>query len=126
MITDPTGDLFTRIRNAVMAKKPEIPVPYSRLKEAIAQVLLKEGYLSNVTRVKDELVMALTIKRRKSVITGIKNVSRPGLRIYRASDKLPRPLRGAGISIISTPKGVMSNKEARKLGVGGEVLGEIW
>ncbi|MDO8599921.1 MAG: 30S ribosomal protein S8 [bacterium] len=126
MITDPTGDLFTRIRNAVMAKKPEIPVPYSRLKEAVAQVLLKEGYLSSVTHVKDELVMTLTIKRRKSVITGIKNVSRPGLRIYRGSDKLPRPLRGAGISIISTPKGVMSNKEARKLGVGGEVLGEIW
>lgn len=126
MITDPTGDLFTRIRNAVMAKKPEIPVPYSRFKEAIAQVLLKEGYLSNVTRVKDELVMTLTIKRRKSVITGIKNVSRPGLRIYRGSGALPRPLRGAGISIISTPKGVMSNKEARKLGVGGEVLGEIW
>lgn len=136
MITDPVGDLFTRIRNAAMAKRLEVVVPYSRLKENVVKVLLQEGYLTDVKRVsakggmassrKDDLILTLTFRRRKPVISGIKNISRPGLRIYRGSGKLPRPLGGAGISVISTPQGVMSNKEAKKKGLGGEVLGEVW
>lgn len=126
MITDPIGDLFSRIRNIVMAHKTEVVVPYSKMKEAVCEVLKKEGYLSEVKKVKNELVLTIAVKRRQPQITGIKNLSRPGLRIYRAAGKLPRPLGGAGISVVSTSKGVMSNKEAYKLGLGGEVLGEVW
>lgn len=126
MITDPTGDLFTRIRNIAMAGKTEVVVPHSKLKEAISDVLKKEGYLSEVKKVKRELILTLATKRRQPKITGIKNVSRPGMRIYRKKTLLPRPLGGAGISVVSTPLGVMSNREAWKKGVGGEVLGEVW
>jgi small subunit ribosomal protein S8 len=126
MITDPISDLFTRIRNIVMAHKTEVSVPYSKMKESIAEVLKREGYLSDVKRVKNELVLTIAVKRRQAQITGIKNVSRPGLRIYREAKRLPRPLGGAGISIISTSHGIMSNKEAFKQGLGGEVLGEVW
>ncbi len=126
MITDPIGDLLTRIRNIVMAHKTEVSVPYSKMKEAVCEVLKKEGYLSEVKRVQNELILTIAVKRRQPLITGIKNRSRPGLRIYRQTGRLPRPLGGAGISIVSTSKGIMSNKEAYKLGIGGEVLGEIW
>lgn len=126
MITDPIGDLFTRIRNAALAKRSEVVVPHSALKESIAKVLLQEGYLTQVKHVKGDLILTLTFKRRKPLISGIKNVSRPGLRIYRGHEALPRPLGGAGISVISTPQGVMSNIEAKKKGLGGEVLGEVW
>lgn len=125
-MTDPVGDLLTRIRNAAMARKREILVPYSKLKHAVCQTLAKEGYLSEVKKDKDTLAVALTYKRRLPLITGVRNISRPGLRIYRGAGQLPRPLGGPGISIISTSKGVMSNKEARKKNLGGEVLGEIW
>lgn len=126
MITDPIGDLITRIRNAVMAGNSQVVAPYSRLKQAVADVLVREGYLLDAKKVKYDLVINLALKRRKPVITGIKNISRPGLRIYRGAAKLPRPLQGAGVSIISTSKGVLSNKEAFKAGLGGEVLGEVW
>ncbi len=126
MITDPIGDLFTRIRNIVMAHKTEVSVPYSKMKESVAEALKREGYLSEVKRVKNELVLTISVKRRQPLITGIKNVSRPGLRIYRQAGKLPRPLGGAGISVVSTSKGIMSNREAYKQGLGGEVLGEVW
>lgn len=126
MIIDPVGDLLTRIRNAARARNSETVAPYSKLRLAIAKVLQKEGYLTEVKKVKNQLVLALALKRRRPVITGIKNVSRPGLRIYRKASRLPRPLGGAGVSIISTSRGVMTNTEAKKLGLGGEVLGEVW
>jgi small subunit ribosomal protein S8 len=126
LINDPIGDLFARIRNIVMGGKTEVIVPHSRLKEDVCLVMQKEGYISEVKRVKNDLVLTLATSHRKPVLTGIKNVSKPGLRIYRKSQELPAPLRGAGVSIISTPEGVMSNKEARKKRLGGEVLGEIW
>jgi len=126
MITDPVGDLLTRIRNAALAEKREIVVPYSKLKSAVAKVLETEGYIHNVEKVENTLVFALVFHRRKPLLTGVKGVSRPVLRIYRKADNLPSPLRGAGISIFSTSKGVMSNKEARQKSLGGEVLGEVW
>lgn len=124
--TDPVSDLLTRIRNIVMAGKHQVTVPYSKLKESISLVLKEEGYVSDVQRVQGDLVLTLTVSHRKPIITGIKSVSKPGLRIYRKADKLPRPLRGAGISIVSTPEGVMSGKKAQDKRLGGEVLGEVW
>lgn len=126
MVNYPVGDLLTRIRNGAMARKREILVPYSKLKHAVCQTLAKEGYLSEVKKDKDILRVVLAYKRRWPTITGVRNISRPGLRLYRGARDLPRPLGGAGISIISTPKGVMSNKEARRKNLGGEVLGEVW
>lgn len=126
LITDPTGDLFTRIRNIVMSGKTEVSVPYSRLKEDICKVLVKEGYLSEVKKVNTDLVLNLATTHRKPVLSGLKNVSRPGLRIYRKSQEISRPLGGAGIAIVSTPEGVMTGREARKKRLGGEVLGEVW
>lgn len=126
IITDPVGDLLTRIRNAATGRKREVQAPYSRLKHEVAKVLEKEGYLDEVRKEKDTLFLSLVFKRRRPLVTGVHNISRPGLRIYRKSRELPRPLGGAGISIVSTPKGVMSNKEARKKNLGGEVLGEVW
>ena len=127
MVTNPVGDLLTRVRNAALARKPEVTAPYSKAKNAVAQVLKSEGYLSEVGRGENnQLVLTIALKRRRPVITGIRNISRPGLRIYRKAGNLPRPLGGAGVSIISTSRGVMTNKEAKKLGLGGEVLGEIW
>ena len=126
IITDPVSDLFTRIRNIVMAGKTEKSVPYSRLREDILSVMKKEGYVSEYQKVKNSLTLNLAVSHRKPIITGLRSVSKPGLRIYRKSDDLPRPLRGAGFSIVSTPQGVMSNKEARQKRLGGEVLGEVW
>lgn len=126
MVNYPVADLLTRIRNAAMARKKEILVPYSKLKLAVCQTLEKEGYLSEVKKEKDTLHLVLAYKRRWPVITGVRNISRPGLRVYRGVKNLPRPLGGVGISIVSTPKGVMSDKEARKKNLGGEILGEVW
>lgn len=126
MIIDPVGDLLTRFRNAAQAHKTEVVSPYSKIRAAVANVLKEEGYLISVDRQKNTLVMNLALKRRKPLITGIKNVSRPGLRIYRSAKLLPNTLGGAGISIISTSKGIMTNKKAKSMGLGGEVLGEVW
>lgn len=126
MITDPVGDLLTRIRNAAKSRNKEVTAPYSKLKYAVSLVLRKEGYLSDAKKQGNELLLTLAYKRRQPLLTGVKNVSRPGMRIYRKAKELPRPLGGLGISIVSTPKGVMSNKEASKKKLGGEVLGEIW
>ncbi len=126
MITDPVGDLLARVRNAALRRGREVVMPYSRLKFEVAKVLEKEGYLASVSKIKNELSLTLVYKGRRPLVTGVKNISRPGLRIYRKKDELPRPIGGAGISIISTPQGVMSNKDAKKKGLGGEVLGEVW
>lgn len=126
MVTDPVGDFLTQIKNAAYRKVVEVCVPYSKMKDSIAQVLKGEGYLADVVKEDNRLRVVLTFRRRRAIISDIKNVSRPGLRIYRPTKRLPSPLGGAGISIISTSKGVMSNREAKRLGLGGEVLGEVW
>lgn len=126
MITDPVGDLLTRIRNAARSRKREVTAPYSKLKYAVSQVLLKEGYLDAAKKQGGDLLIVIAYKRRRSVLTGVRNVSRPGLRIYKNVKDIKAPLGGAGVVIISTPKGVLSGREARKQNLGGEILGEVW
>jgi small subunit ribosomal protein S8 len=125
-MNDPIADLLTRIRNGQSAGKPEVSVQSSRVKEAIARVLKAEGYINDFVVSKDggrsTLVIALKYHAGKPVIERIERVSRPGLRNYRAKDDLPKVLGGLGIAIVSTPAGVMTDREARRVGQGGEVL----
>lgn len=130
-ITDPIADLLTRIRNANSAKHETVEIPASKTKKAICQILLDEGYIKDMKIVEDGLqdVIVLTLKygeKKSRVIQGLKRVSKPGLRIYAGSDELPRVMRGLGIAIVSTSKGVMTDKQARKAGIGGEVLAFVW
>ncbi len=130
-ITDPIADLLTRIRNANSAKHESVDVPASNMKKAIVEILLKEGYIKNYRVIDDNKqgVIRITLKYtpdRQRVISGLKRVSKPGLRIYAGVDELPRVLKGLGIAIVSTSKGVMTDKEARKQGIGGEVLAFVW
>ncbi|MEX2149829.1 MAG: 30S ribosomal protein S8 [Steroidobacteraceae bacterium] len=125
-MTDPIADLLTRIRNGQSAGKPEISVQSSRVKQAIVRVLKDEGYIADFVVSKDggrsTLTVALKYHAGKPVIERIERVSRPGLRSYRAKDELPKVLGGLGIAIVSTPAGVMTDREARRAGQGGEVL----
>ncbi len=130
-ITDPIADMLTRIRNAGAAKHDTVDVPASKMKKAIAQILLDEGYIKNFQVIEDGIqgVIRITLKynqNKEKVITGLRRVSKPGLRVYVGADELPRVLRGLGIAIISTSKGVMTDKKAREAHVGGEVLAFIW
>lgn len=130
-ITDPLADMFTIMRNASRAKKEKADLPSSRAKLAILNVFKKEGYIKNYKYISDEkqgmIRIYLKFKRDKGpVITNIKRVSKSGIRIYAAKDKIPRVLRGMGIAIISTSLGIMTGKEARRLGVGGEVICYVW
>ena len=130
-ITDPVADMLTRIRNANSAKHDTVDVPASNLKKAIAQILLEEGYIKSYSLVDNgnQGVIHITLKylaKKQSVISGLKRVSKPGLRIYAGADELPKVLRGLGIAIVSTSKGVMTDKAARKANVGGEVLAFVW
>lgn len=130
-ITDPIADMLTRIRNANTAKHETVSVPASKIKVAIAKILLDEGYISGYDVIEDGLqgVIKITLKygaNKTKVISGLKRVSKPGLRVYAGKDELPRVLRGLGIAIISTSKGIMTDKEARKNNVGGEVLAFVW
>ena len=130
-ITDPVADMLTRIRNANSAKHDTVDVPASNLKKAIAQILLDEGYIKSYT-VQDngnQGVIHITLKylaKKQSVISGLRRVSKPGLRVYAGADDLPKVLKGLGIAIISTSKGVMTDRKARELHVGGEVLAFVW
>ena len=130
-ITDSVADMLTRIRNANSAKHETVDVPASNLKKAIAQILLDEGYIKAFT-VEDngnQGVIHITLKylaKKRQVITGLRRVSKPGLRVYAGADELPRVLRGLGTAIVSTSKGVMTDKKAREAHVGGEVLAFIW
>lgn len=128
-MTDPIADLLTRIRNGSLALIPEVQLSHSNLKESIAQIMLKEGYVADV-QVSGKPLKTIKIKLkyegRKGIITGLKRVSRPGLRHYVNAGNIPRVLGGMGVAILSTPKGVMTGSEARKLNVGGEVLCNIW
>ena len=130
-ITDPVADMLTRIRNANSAKHDTVDVPASNMKKSIAQILLDEGYIKNFQIVDDgtQGVIHITLKYnagKEKVISGLRRVSKPGLRVYAGADELPQVLRGLGIAIISTSKGVMTDKQARKLHVGGEVLAFVW
>jgi small subunit ribosomal protein S8 len=129
-ITDPIADMLTRIRNANTAKHPTVDVPASNMKKAIAQILLEEGYIKNFQLIDDgtQGVIRITLKYNGSekVISGLRRVSKPGLRVYAGADELPRVLRGLGIAIISTSKGVMTDKAARAQHIGGEVLAFVW
>ena len=130
-ITDPVADMLTRIRNANSAKHETVDVPASNLKKAIAQILLDEGYIKSFQVIEDgtQGVIRITLKYlagKEKVITGLRRVSKPGLRVYAGADELPRVLKGLGIAIISTSKGVMTDKAARANHVGGEVLAFVW
>ena len=130
-ITDPIADMLTRIRNAGAARHATVEVPASSMKKAIAQILLDEGYIKSFQIIDDgtQGVIRITLKYnagKEKVISGLRRVSKPGLRVYAGADELPRVLRGLGIAIISTSKGVMTDKAARAAHVSGEVLAFIW
>ena len=131
LVNDPIADMLTRIRNANNAKHDTVDVPASNMKKAIAQILLDEGYIKNFQLIDDgtQGVIRITLKYgagKEKVISGLRRVSKPGLRVYVGADELPRVLRGLGIAIISTSKGVMTDKKAREAHVGGEVLAFVW
>ena len=130
-ITDPVADMLTRIRNANSAKHETVDVPASNLKKAIAQILLDEGYIKafNIVDNGNQGIIHITLKyqaKKQQVISGLKRVSKPGLRIYAGAGEIPYVLKGLGIAIISTSKGVMTDKKARELHIGGEVLAFVW
>ncbi|MCR8613244.1 MAG: 30S ribosomal protein S8 [Mycoplasma sp.] len=130
IITDPIGDLLIRIKNSNQRKYRLVHVPHSNIKEKITQILLDEGYIAAFKvqgeGVKKELVITLKYKGTQKVISGVKRISKPGLKVYSTSTKIPYVLSGFGIAIISTSKGIITDKEARSLNVGGEVLAFVW
>ena len=130
-ITDPIADLLTRVRNASSARHTTVDIPASNMKKAIAQILVDEGYVKAMNVVDDNKqgVITLTLKYNEDktpVITGLRRVSKPGLRIYTSCEKMPKILRGLGTVIVSTSKGVMTGKQAKAQGLGGEVLAFVW
>ena len=132
MVNDTIADMLTRIRNAGSAKHKTVDIPASNMKLAIAKILFDEGYIKSFEEIKEENnqgIIRITLKyteKGKKVIDGIKRISKPGLRVYATADNMPRVLNGLGIAIISTSKGLMTDKEARKEKIGGEVLAYIW
>ena len=130
-ITDTIADMLTRIRNASAAKHPTIDVPCSNVKKQIAQILVDEGYIKNFRIIEDNKqgVIRITLKyteNKSQVITGLRRVSKPGLRIYSNCKDMPKVMKGLGIAIVSTSKGIMTDKKARELNVGGEILAFVW
>ena len=130
-ITDPIADMLTRIRNAGSARHETVDVPNSKMKKAIAEILLEEGYIKSFQLIDDgtQGVIRITLKYlpgKEKAIQGLRRVSKPGLRVYAGADELPQVLRGLGIAIISTSKGIMADKKARAQHVGGEVLAFVW
>ncbi|HOO22948.1 MAG TPA: 30S ribosomal protein S8 [Clostridia bacterium] len=132
-MTDPIADMLTRIRNALTAKHETVSIPASKMKMAIANILVEEGYVKSAALIKDEKGVQDTIKielkygpNNTKVISGIKRISKPGLRVYAKCEDLPRVLNGLGVAVISTSKGVMTDRKARAAGAGGEVLAYIW
>jgi small subunit ribosomal protein S8 len=131
MLTDPIADMLTRVRNGIMAGHEKVEIPSSRMAEKIANILKKEGYINNFKVIKDHKqgIIKISIKwvgPKESAIQGIKRISTPGRRVYAPVSNLPRVLRGLGIAIISTNKGVLTDSEARKANCGGEVLCHVW
>ena len=130
-ITDPIADMLTRIRNANSAKHETVDIPASNMKKAIAQILLDEGYIASYKVIEDDKqgVIRVTLKygeNKSQVITGLRRVSKPGLRIYSNVEDMTKVMKGLGIAIVSTSKGIMTDREARKQNVGGEVLAFVW
>ena len=132
MMSDPIADMLTRIRNANAAKHDTVDVPASKMKLAIAEILLEEGYIKNFEVIEDGVfkTMHITLKygadKNEKIISGIKRISKPGLRVYAGKEDMPKVLGGLGIAIVSTNKGLLTDKEARKANVGGEVLAFVW
>ena len=126
-MTDPIADMLTRIRNANQMRNKEVSMPVSKMKVEIARILDAEGFITNYTVNENTLTLTLKYGQNKErVITGLKRISKPGLRVYAGADEIPHVLNGLGIAIISTPKGVMTDKLARKNNVGGEVIAYVW
>ena len=129
-MTDPIADMLTRIRNAIKSNKESVEIPASNMKKAIAEILLNEGWVKDVKHVEDgyngKIAITLKYDDKKSVISGLRRVSKPGLRTYAGVDNMPRVLGGFGTVILSTNKGIMTGKNAKAANVGGEVLCEIW
>ena len=131
VLTDPIADMLTRIRNGLVARHEYVDVPASNIKKSIAGILLDEGFVTNVDYIDQtpQGVIRITLKygpNREKVITGLKRISKPGLRVYAQREDVPRVLGGLGIAILSTSQGVKTDKQARKLGIGGEVLAYVW
>lgn len=132
-MTDPIADMLTRIRNANSAYHEKVEIPASKMKAAVLDILKEEGFVKNYESVNEGKTLKVTLKygsnygsNKEKVITGIKRISKPGLRVYAGKEELPRVLGGLGIAVISTSQGVMSDKKARKLGLGGEVIAYVW
>ena len=129
-ITDPIADMLTRIRNANTQRHETVDVPSSKLKKSIAEILLDEGYIKGYEEIEDGVqgTIRITLKyvNKQKVIAGLKRISKPGLRVYATKDELPKVLGGLGIALISTSKGIMTDKKARQEGIGGEVLAFVW
>jgi small subunit ribosomal protein S8 len=131
VMTDPIADLLTRIRNANMVKHAIVEIPSSNVKKALVNIMVQEGYLKSVEEYADGIVpmLRLTMKyggAKERIITGLKRISKPGLRVYARKEEVPKVLNGLGIAIVSTSKGIVTDREARKLGLGGEVICYIW
>ncbi|MCI6275876.1 MAG: 30S ribosomal protein S8 [Clostridium sp.] len=131
VMTDPIADLLTRIRNANAVKHEIVEIPSSNIKKAITNILLQEGYIKEIEEYSEGVVpmMRITLKygiNNERVITGIKKISKPGLRVYCQKDDVPKVLNGLGVAVISTSKGILTDREARKAGVGGEVICYVW
>ncbi|HEX3245740.1 MAG TPA: 30S ribosomal protein S8 [Chloroflexota bacterium] len=131
MLTDPIADMLTRIRNGLQARHPAVTMPSSKLKVAVAEVLRDEGYIQGFQELEESPQKKLRIElkyvdKNVPVVTGIKRVSKPGLRVYSGATEMPRVYGGLGVAIVSTSKGVMSGRRARRMGVGGEVLCHVW
>ncbi len=129
MMTDPIADMLTRMRNATAVNKPEVLIPYSKLKAEIAKILQSSGYISGAEKEEEghpQLKVSLKYKGKLSVIRGLKRVSKPGRRVYASKDDLPIVLNNIGIAVISTSKGLMTNKEAKRHGLGGEIIFEVY
>ena len=131
VVTDPIADLLTRIRNANTANHPTVDIPASRMKKAVAQILLDEGFITGLEEIKEgpQGKLRITLKygpEKEKVITGLRRISRPGLRVYTSKTEIPRVLGGLGLVIMSTSKGIMSGKRAKREGFGGEVLAYVW
>lgn len=129
--TDVIADMLTRIRNAASSKHQTVDVPASNLKKQIAKILLEEGYIKDFIEIDDKKqgIIRITLKyveNKKNIISGIKRISKPGLRVYADKDEVPKVLGGLGVAIVSTSQGIMTDKQARKLGIGGEVLAFVW
>ena len=130
-MTDPIADMLTRIRNANQNRAKTVSMPSSKMKEEIARILKDEGFIEEFSIEKNDVQNTLTLtlkygQKKERVITGLRRVSKPGLRVYSKQEELPSVLNGLGIAIISTPKGIMTDKEARKQNVGGEVIAYVW